>query len=107
MDGIWLWIGFALVSMATHFPRGSFIWLGQRASLPVTVQNALRYAPAAALAAIVAPGVFVDKGELALFNPKIAAAAVVLLVVLRWRNPWLPFVFGMGALILLRKGLGW
>ncbi|HRP97837.1 MAG TPA: AzlD domain-containing protein, partial [Rhodocyclaceae bacterium] len=29
------------------------------------------------------------------------------LVALRWRNPWLPFILGMGVLIGLRNGLGW
>ncbi|MCZ4304327.1 AzlD domain-containing protein [Zoogloeaceae bacterium G21618-S1] len=106
MDGIWLWISFALVSMATHFPRGSFIVLGQRASLPPAVLGALRYAPAAALAAIVAPGVFVVEGALQPFNPKFAAAIAVLVVALRWKNPWLPFIIGMGVLLGLRKGFG-
>lgn len=26
---------------------------------------------------------------------------------LRWRNPWLPFILGMGVLLVMRKGLGW
>ncbi|MFV0664477.1 AzlD domain-containing protein [Denitromonas sp.] len=106
MDGIWLWVSFALVSMATHLPRGSFIVLGQRASLTPAVQGALRYAPAAALAAIVAPSVFVVDGDVQPFNPKLAAALVVLVVTLRWKNPWLPFIVGMGVLLGLRKGLG-
>ena len=106
MDGIWLCISFALVSLATHLPRGSFIVLGQRASLPPAVQGALRYAPAAALAAIVAPSVFVVDGDVQPFNPKLAAALVVLVVTLRWKNPWLPFLVGMGVLLGLRKGLG-
>ena len=106
MDGAWLWIAFALVALATHIPRGSFIVLGQRARLPQPVQDALRYAPAAALAAIVVPDVLVVDGAVQLINPKLAAAAVVLAVAMRWKNPWLPFILGMGVLVALRKGFG-
>ena len=49
----------------------------------------------------------IDGGEVSPFNPKFAAGVVVVLVALRWRNPWLPFVLGMGALLMMRKGLGW
>ncbi|MCB1960843.1 MAG: AzlD domain-containing protein [Rhodocyclaceae bacterium] len=106
MEGPWLWIAFALVALATHVPRGSFIVLGQRARLPATVQDALRYAPAAALAAIVVPDVLVVEGAVNPLNPKLAAAAVVLAVAMRWKNPWLPFIVGMAVLLVLRKGLG-
>jgi len=40
-----------LIGLATLLPRASFIVLGNRFSLPPTLQRALRYAPAAALAA--------------------------------------------------------
>ncbi|QID16836.1 AzlD domain-containing protein [Nitrogeniibacter mangrovi] len=106
MDGAWIWLAFALVSLATHGPRGSFIVLGHRARLPEALREALRYAPAAALAAIVMPNVLVSGGAVSPFNPKVAAAVVVVGVALRSKNPWLPFLLGMGVLLLLRKGLG-
>ena len=108
IEGVWLWVTFALIALATHIPRGSFIVAGSRARLPATLQRALRYAPAAALSALVLPDVVLDGGELDPFNPKLAAAlAVLLMATLRPRNPWLPFIAGMGVLLLLRKGLGW
>jgi branched-subunit amino acid transport protein len=67
-------------------------------SLPPTVLRALRYAPAAALAAIVGPDVLLSGGTVTPLNPKLAAAVVVALVTLRWRNPWLPFIAGMAVL---------
>lgn len=98
-----LWLTFLLIGLATLLPRASFIVLGQRASLPDTVQKALRYAPAAALAAIVVPDVVLVNGAPELFNPKLAAAiAAVLLAVTLSRNPWLPFVAGMAVLWALR-----
>ncbi len=108
ISGIWLWVTFVLIALATHIPRGSFIVAGSRARLPSALQRALRYAPAAALSALVLPDVVLDGGELDPLNPKLAAAlAVLLMTALRPRNPWLPFIVGMGVLLLLRKGLGW
>ena len=71
------------------------------------LQRALRYAPAAALSALVMPDLLIDAGEVSPLNPKFAAGLVVLGVALRWRNPWLPFIIGMGVLLALRKGMGW
>ena len=106
MEGIWLWVSFALVSAATHVPRCSFIVMGERARLPTVVQDALRYAPAAALAAIVMPDLLVVDDAVNPFNAKLAAAACALAVSLKWRNPWLPFIVGMGLLLLQRKAFG-
>ncbi len=106
MEGIWLWVCFALISAATHIPRGSFIVMGERARLPPLVQEALRYAPAAALAAIITPDLLVVDDAVNPFNAKLAAAACAIAVALKWRNPWLPFIVGMGVLLLMRKGLG-
>ncbi|ANQ83747.1 hypothetical protein dqs_0672 [Azoarcus olearius] len=102
-----LWLTFCLIGMTTVATRGSFILLGERARLPPVVQRLLRYAPAAALAGLVMPDLLLDDGALDPLNPKLAAGLVVVLVATRWRNPWLPFVCGMGVLLLLRRGLGW
>lgn len=97
-----LWLIFILLGLATTLPRASFIVLGNRFSLPPGLQRALRYAPAAALAAIVASDVLVVGGSLEPINPKLAAAIAVVLVAARWRNPWLPFIAGMAVLLGLR-----
>lgn len=106
IDGVGLWVTLALIAAATVVPRGSFILLGSRARLPAVVQRALRYAPAAALAALIAPDLLVDAGQVDPVNPKLAAGLVVIAAALRSRNPWLPFIAGMGVLLVLRKGLG-
>lgn len=102
-----LWLSFILIGLATTLPRASFILLGERAALPPALQRALRYAPAAALAAIVVPDVMLVTGEVQPFNPKLAAAIAAVTVSLLWRNPWLPFIAGMGVLLGLRFGPGW
>jgi branched-subunit amino acid transport protein len=97
-----LWLVFLLIALATTLPRAGFIVLGSRVSLPGTLQRALRYAPAAALAAIVAPDVLVVGGAVEIFNPKLAAAITAVAAALLWRNPWLPFIAGMAVLLGLR-----
>ena len=101
-----LWLTFILIGLATTLPRASFIVLGGRARLPAVVQRALRYAPAAALAAIVAPDVLVVAGDLAPLNPKLAGVIAAVAAALLWRNPWLPFVAGMVVLLGLRALTG-
>lgn len=100
--GIALWLLFVAIAVATTVPRASFIVLGARAALPAVVQRALRYAPPAALAAVVAPDVFIVGGTPSLLTPRVGAALVVVAVCLRWKNPWLPFLAGMAALWALR-----
>ena len=97
-----LWLIFILLGLATTLPRASFIVLGNRFSLPPTLQRALRYAPAAALAAIVVPDIVVVSGQIDPVNPKLAAGIAAILVAMRWRNPWLPFIVGMAVLLGLK-----
>ena len=97
-----LWLIFILIGLATTLPRASFIVLGNRVVLPSVLQRALRYAPAAALAAIVVPDVLVVGGTLEVFNPKLAAAIVAVAAASLSRNPCLPFIGGMAALLGIR-----
>ena len=97
-----LWLIFILIGLATTLPRASFIVLGNRVVLPSVLQRALRYAPAAALAAIVVPDVLVVGDTLEVFNPKLAAAIVAVAAASLSRNPWLPFIGGMAALLGIR-----
>ncbi len=107
IEGVWLWITLAAIGSTTILTRGSFIIPGERAKLPPVAQRVLRYAPAAALAALIAPDLLLDGGALDPLNPKMAAALAVVAATVWWRNPWLPFFIGMAVLLLLRKGLGW
>ncbi len=78
IEGISLWVAFALMGMTTVGTRGSFILLGEKGRLPPALQRALRYAPAAALSALVMPDLLIDGGEVTPLNPKFAAGLVVL-----------------------------
>ena len=102
LSGPWLWAAFLVAALATHIPRGSFIVAGGRIRLPNALQRALRYAPAAALAALVIPDILLVGGALQPINPKFFATFAVFTVALRWRNPWLPFIAGMATVWLLK-----
>ena len=97
-----LWLSFVLIGLATTLPRASFIVLGGRVRLPSVVQRALRYAPAAALAAIVVPDVLVVGGDFVPLNPKLAGVIAAVAAALLSRNPWLPFIAGMAVLLGVR-----
>lgn len=105
-DDALLWLTFILIGLATTLPRASFIVLGSRVALPGALQRALRYAPAAALAAIVVPDIVIVGGAVEPFNPKLAAALAAALCAARWKNPWLPFIAGMAVLLGLRALVG-
>jgi len=97
-DGWTIWATLFAIALVTTLPRASFIVLGSRVPLPAGLQRALRYAPAAALAAVVAPDLLVANAAVTVLNPRLGAALVVLAVASRWRNPFLPFIAGMGSL---------
>ena len=98
-----LWLTFILIGLATTLQRASFIVLGNRFALPPALQRALRYAPAAALAAIVVPDTLLVNDAIDVLNPKLAAAIAAVAAAILWRNPWLPFIAGMAVLLALRS----
>ena len=99
---IWLVIlGLTGVTVAT---RSFFLVLGERIALPERVQHALRYAPACALAALIAPEVLTEQGQLALSlaNFKLLAGAVAIAAMLVTRSMIATMLLGMGAYTALR-----
>ena len=105
MNDLSLWLIFLLLGLATTLPRACFIVLGSKVTLPSRLQRALRYAPAAALAAIVIPDLLVVSGSVTPLNPKLAAGIAAVWVATRWRNPWLPFLIGMALLWSLQAAI--
>jgi branched-subunit amino acid transport protein len=102
IEGVWLWAAFVLLAITTLVTRGSFIVIGERGRLPAVVQRALRYAPAAALSALIVPDLLLVQGSFEPLNAKLLAGLVVIAIALKWRNPWLPFILGMGVLWVTR-----
>lgn len=85
-------------ALGTLMLRASFItFLGDR-EMPDTLTRALRYVPAAVLAALVAPAVLQPEGQFDLTNLRLPAAIVAGLVAWRTRNMAYTLVVGMVAL---------
>jgi branched-subunit amino acid transport protein len=94
----------ALLTLATVFTRSLFFLLGGAFKLAPWLEHALRYAPAAALAAILAPDLLVSGGSLVLpwTNLKLMAAIVAAIFFLATRHLLGTIIVGMAVFTGLR-----
>jgi branched-subunit amino acid transport protein len=97
MSTLDIWLIIAGLTIVTIVTRNFFIALGDTLRLPDRVLHALRYAPACALAGLIAPEVLMVQGALALplTNPKLIAAVAALVVMLATRSMVWTMVVGM------------
>ncbi|HEX2532061.1 MAG TPA: AzlD domain-containing protein [Burkholderiaceae bacterium] len=99
------WLTIALLVMATLLTRaGSFALFGKTIKLPPKMQHALRYAPAAALAAIVVPDLVLADGAISLTwaNPKLMAGLGAALFFVATRHLLGTIMAGMALFTVLR-----
>ena len=99
-------LGLACITLLT---RACFFWSQTDWRLPVWVERGLHYAPIAALAAVVAPEVFLHDGAiLTTWQNARLLAAVAGLAVYYWRRDVLwTIAAGMAVFLPLRLALGW
>jgi branched-subunit amino acid transport protein len=100
-----IWAAIVVLTVATAATRSSFWLVGHRVTIPKRLQEVLRYAPACALAAIIAPDLVLDgsgAAHLELSNPRLVAGIAALIFYLLRRNMLQTIVFGMLAFTLLR-----
>lgn len=104
MSAVDVWLTIVLLTVATILTRSSFFFLGHAVKLPPKVQHALRYAPAAALAAIVVPDLVLANGALQLtwMNPKLVAGVGAAAFFLATRHLLGTIIAGMALYSLLR-----
>ncbi len=98
--------GMTLISVLTR----SFFFLSNKAwELPAWVTSGLKYAPIAALAAVVVPEIVTNGGQLiATWKDARLFAAAVALAWYFWRRGLLGTILaGMAVYLPLRLGLGW
>lgn len=98
MSDLEIWITIGVLAVATAATRSSFWLVGHHITIPKRVQEMLRFAPACALAAIVAPDLLLgSKGELdlAISNLKLVAGVASIAYYLLRRNMLETIVFGM------------
>jgi branched-subunit amino acid transport protein len=100
-----IWATIAALVVATAITRSSFWLVGHHITIPPRVQAMLRYAPACALAAIVAPDILVGADGLVNLdplNPRLVAGLASIVFYLVRRNMLHTIIFGMAAFTLLR-----
>jgi branched-subunit amino acid transport protein len=98
------WLAVVGIGLTGVVTRCSFLLLGDRLVLPRGVERALRHAPAAALAAIVAPGMLLAEGHIDLSpgNPRLGAGIVAALVMWRTRGMLWSMAAGVAVYTALR-----
>lgn len=98
------WIGIVGVSLTTVATRGSFVAFASRLRLHPLVEEALRFAPAAVLGALVVPALMLRHGhvDFSPANQRLFAATIAALVMWRWRSMIWAISAGMGVVTALR-----
>jgi branched-subunit amino acid transport protein len=102
MSDMEIWIIIGLLAVATALTRSAFWLVGHHISIPKRVQEALRYAPACALAAIIVPDLLLIDGAVSLGNYKLIAGVGALVFYLFKRDMLLTILFGMAIFTILR-----
>jgi branched-subunit amino acid transport protein len=103
-SGLTLALVIAGLTGVTLITRSLFLLLGDRVSLPERIRHGLRYAPACALAALVAQQVALSDQRLdvSILNPRLDAALIAVAVMLSTRSMLGAMSAGMAAFVLLR-----
>ena len=101
------WLAWALIAgmaLIAFFTRAVFILPGSHLRLPATAERVLRYAPAAALMAIIVPDLAFtsDAVSISIANPKLVAGLVAFGLAAGTRSILATIAGGMAALLLLR-----
>jgi branched-subunit amino acid transport protein len=99
-------LGMALIALAC---RAFFLVPEEDLPMPSWLREGLRYAPVAALAAVVAPELVLTQGHLvdSWRDPRIFGAVAGLALYAWRRSLFGTIVCGTGVMLALRFGLGW
>lgn len=104
MSAAEVWITIVLMTAVTVATRTVMLVFGDRIPLPERVQHALRFAPACALTALIAPELLTEQGAwaISLANAKLIAGAIAIAVMLSTRSMIATMGIGMAAYLALR-----
>ena len=104
MSHVETWIAIVGMGVVTVLTRALFLMAGERVSVPDRLQRALRYAPAAALAAIIVPEFMTWQGHFTLSptNAKLMAGIAATVFYLFTRRMVGMIVVGMAVYTALR-----
>jgi len=103
VSAIEIWICIALMAIVTVATRTVMLAFGDRIALPERVQHALRFAPACALTALIAPELLTDQGAWAvsLANARLVAGGIAIAVMLATRSMVATMGVGMAAYLVM------
>ncbi|TDR32226.1 AzlD domain-containing protein [Hydromonas duriensis] len=108
-EHVWLLVAIFGLTAMTFITRSFFLLTPAHFEFSPMIQRALRYAPMAAIVAVIAPDVLMQGGavDLSLHNKALFASALAGAAFM-WRQSLL-LMIGVGMLVytLLRLGLGW
>ena len=99
-----IWIALVGMAVVTIITRALFLMAGERVTVPDRLQRALRYAPAAALAAIILPDFLTFEGHfvLAVENDRLMAGIAATVFYLATRRMVGMILVGMAVYTALR-----
>lgn len=103
-----LWLLFVAIGLGTFLLRFLFIYLFGKIAMPNWLRRALRFVPAAALAALVFPALTHPAGhlDLSLHNFRLLAGLGGAIVAWRTRNVLLTILVGMVLLWVFEAAFG-
>ena len=97
-----LWLIFLGMGAATYLLRLSFIGLQGRLQPSSAFEKALRFVPAAVLAALILPAILVRSGMVEPLHPRFLAGLLALLIAWITRSVFVTIAAGMLALWILQ-----
>lgn len=99
-------LGMAVVTLLC---RSLFLLPRQEPSMPQWLREGLRYAPLAAMAAVISPELFLAHGQIIQTwqDSRILGAAAGLVVYAWSRSLFATIVSGTGVMLAVKFGLGW
>ena len=108
MSALSIWLLFVAIGLGTFLLRFIFIYLFGKIDMPDWLGRALRFVPAAALAALVFPALTHPSGhlDLSLHNFRLLAGLGGAVVAWRTRNVLLTILAGMALLWILQMAFG-
>ena len=104
MSALEIWLVIIGMTVVTVLTRSLFLAMGNRMTLPTRLQHALRFAPAAALIAIVLPDLLWNHGhfDASWTNPRLMAGIVATAFYVVTRRMLGMVVVGMAVFTVLR-----
>jgi branched-subunit amino acid transport protein len=104
VSAVEIWITIVAMTIITVATRTVMLVFGDSIPLPERVQHALRFAPACALTALIAPELLTEHGAwaISLANAKLAAGAIAIAVMLATRSMIATMGIGMAAYFAMR-----